>query len=84
MQRQEKIVTITSQGQLTIPRFMRKRFGIKGSTKAVVRTEGDTIIVTPKSDFWSLAGSIKTSVRLNDRQLRGARRAFEKEWARKL
>ncbi len=84
MNSQENIVTITSQGQLTIPRGVRRRFGITGSTKAVLRTEGKTIIVEPKSDFWSLAGSIKTSVRLSDRQLKAARAAFEKEWARKL
>ena len=84
MDPQEQIVTITSQGQLTIPRFVRKKFSIKGSTKAVLRTEGRTIVVEPKNDFWSLAGSIKTPVHLSDRQLRAARAAFEKKWARKL
>ena len=80
----EKIVTITSQGQLTIPRFVRKRFGIKGSTKAVLRTEGNTIVVDPKNDFWSLSGSLKSSICLTDRQLNAARAAFSKKWARKV
>jgi len=84
MDPQEQIVTITSQGQLTIPRFVRKKFSIKGSTKAVLRTEGRTIVVEPKNDFWSLSGSLTSTVRLTDRQMSAARAAFPKKWARKV
>jgi AbrB family looped-hinge helix DNA binding protein len=80
----EQIVTITSQGQLTIPRSVRKAFGIKGSTKAVLRSTGKTIIVEPKGDFWSLSGSLKSSVTLTDSQLRKTRDKFAKKWPRKI
>lgn len=79
-----KIVTITSQGQLTIPQSIREHFGISGSTKAILKVEGHTIVVEPKHDFWSLSGSLKSRIKLSDAQLKRARKAFEKEWPRHL
>ncbi len=79
---EENIVTITSQGQLTIPRGVRKHFGITGSTKARLRTDGHRIVVEPQNDFWSLSGSLRSPVRLTDRQLKAARGTFGKKWAR--
>jgi AbrB family looped-hinge helix DNA binding protein len=80
----EKIVTITSQGQLTLPKALRKAFGIKGTTKALVRKEGNLIMVQPKGDFWSLAGSLDSKISLTDKQLRNARNAFAKQWSRNI
>lgn len=80
----QQLVSITSQGQLTIPKSMFAAFGIKKGAKAMVRKRGDTIIVEPKKDFWSLPGSLKSKVRLSDAQLRAARADFEKSWARKM
>ena len=50
------VVSITSQGQLTIPKKIREDFDIKSATKAIVKKSGDRIIVEPKGDFWSLGG----------------------------
>lgn len=80
----QQVVTITRQGQLTIPRSVRKHFGINGSTKAALRTEGNFIVVEPKRDFWSLPGSLKSTVKLSDAQLKRARRTFAKNWPRKI
>lgn len=79
-----EIVTLTAQGQMTIPKSFRDAFGIRGSTKMAVRKKGNMIIVEPRGDFWSLKGSLKSSVKLSDRQLRMARAKFEKNWARKV
>ncbi len=79
-----EIVTLTSQGQMTIPKSFRDAFGLKGSTKMSIRKEGNTIIVEPRTDFWALKGCLKSSVKLTDRQLRKARDAFETQWARKM
>ncbi len=78
----EQIVTITRQGQLTIPQSVRTKLGIIHSTKARLRTEGKTIIVEPTSDFWSLAGSLHSDIVLTPSQLRQARQSFMKQWAR--
>lgn len=79
-----QIVTITSQGQLTIPQAIRERFGISGSTKAIMKIEGHAIIVEPKHDFWALGGAAKSKVKLTNAQLKRARKSFEKEWSRHL
>jgi AbrB family looped-hinge helix DNA binding protein len=79
----EQIVSITSQGQLTIPKAVRQAFGIQGATKAVVRKQGDVILVEPKKDMWSLSGSLKSKVTLSDQELKKARTAFAKQWPRK-
>ena len=44
-----QIVTITSQGQLTIPRAIRRHFQMRGSVKASLRLENGTIIVEPQA-----------------------------------
>ena len=77
------IVSITSQGQLTIPKTIRDDFDINQASKAVVRKMGNKIVVEPKSDFWSLGGSLKSGIKLSNKELRKARLSFAKKWAKK-
>lgn len=77
----QQIVSITSQGQLSIPKLMLQDLGIFGATKAIAQKVGNTIVVSPKQDFWSLAGSLKSNIRLDDNQLKKARESFSKSWA---
>ncbi len=77
----EQIVAITRQGQLTIPKKMQRKLGILGATRAKIKLEQGKLIVEPTTDWRSLSGSMKTSVRLTDKQLDLARRQFEKDWA---
>jgi AbrB family looped-hinge helix DNA binding protein len=79
----KQVVSITSQGQVTIPMKMREILGISGATKAVIERQGDRIIIEPKGDFWSLGGSLRSEVRLSDEELRDARKAFETQWPEK-
>lgn len=78
----QRIVSITSQGQLTIPSKIREAFNIKGQTKAVIEKQGDAIVVKPTNDFWSLSGSFKSEVSLTDKELRKARDSFSKNWSK--
>ncbi len=78
----QQMVSITSQGQISLPKLMLQDLGIYGATKAVAQKVGNTIIVSPKQDFWSLAGSLKSIVKLNDKELRRARESFSKNWAK--
>ncbi|OGG09712.1 hypothetical protein A3J20_04900 [Candidatus Gottesmanbacteria bacterium RIFCSPLOWO2_02_FULL_42_29] len=78
----QKIVSITSQGQLTIPQSMLKSLGITGPVKAIIRKKENTLLVVPKKDFWSLAGVLKSDVKLSDTQLREAREVFSSKWSR--
>ncbi|MBM4177458.1 AbrB/MazE/SpoVT family DNA-binding domain-containing protein [Candidatus Gribaldobacteria bacterium] len=76
----EQIVSITSQGQLTIPKAMRALFGIKGAVKAIIRQEKGQLVVQPKNGFWNLSGSLKSDIKLNDKQLKMARATFKNQW----
>lgn len=78
----QQIVSITSQGQISLPKLMLQDLGIYGPTKAIAQKVGNTIIVSPKQDFWSLAGSLKSDIVLSDKQLRKARDIFSKNWAK--
>lgn len=77
----QQIVSITSQGQLTIPKLMLQDLGIFGSTKAFIQKNDLSLLVTPKNNFWSLAGSLKSGIKLSDKELKKARRSFSKNWA---
>jgi len=75
-------VSITSQGQLTIPMKIRKKLGIVEGTQAVVEEKHGELVVKPKKDFWSLGGSMQGDIKLTDEELEQASRQFEKDWAR--
>jgi AbrB family looped-hinge helix DNA binding protein len=77
-----QLVSITSQGQLTIPKDIRQELGITRSSKALIRKQDRQIIVEPQADFWALSGSLKSSVALTDQQLQKARQQFSQKWAK--
>ena len=77
----QQIVTITSQGQLTIPASFRQALGITAQTKATIKKVGSQIIVEPEADFWSLGGSLHSNISLDDHQLKTARNKFQSDWA---
>ena len=79
----EQIVSITSQGQLTIPKEILQSFGISSGVKAMIKKQDKLIIVEPKSDFWSLSGSLKSAVALSDQELKEARNQFAEKWPKR-
>ena len=80
----QSIISITSQGQLTIPKSIRRSFGFSSlSTKALIRKQGNRIIVEPKGSFWALEGALKSKVKLSDNQLREARNSFANQGAKR-
>ena len=60
------IVSITQQGQVTIPKSYRELLNIKKNGKAVVEQKGNSLVITPIEDFFSLEGSIKPKSRPED------------------
>jgi AbrB family looped-hinge helix DNA binding protein len=77
-----QVVSITSQGQVTIPAKIRKLLGLVGSVKAVISLVDNKLVIEPKADFWSLAGGLKPKVTLSDKKLDEARSAFGKQWGK--
>lgn len=55
----QQIVTITSQGQITVPAAFRRLLGIDQYRKASVRTEDNKIVIEPIPELMSLAGSLQ-------------------------
>lgn len=80
----EQMVTITSQGQVTIPQALRRVFKIQGSTKAFISHNDGAIVIKPRTAFNTLGGSLKSKVRLSDARLKRARLNFAKEFGRTL
>lgn len=74
----QSVVSITSQGQLTIPQSVRNSLGIKKATKATIEIKGNSIVAKPKKDFWSLEGALKSDIVLSDKALQDAREEFTK------
>lgn len=53
------IVSITSQGQISIPSDIRKRLGLNKNQKALVKEEDKRIVIEPIDDLLSLGGALK-------------------------
>lgn len=79
-----RIATITRQGQLTIPKSLRDSFGITGARKVRIRKQGNTMVIEPKDDFWTLPSSLRSPVALTDAELASAKKTFVKKWPRQL
>lgn len=67
-------VSITSQGQISIPSKLRRELGLEKIGKAQVFQEGNRIIIEPIKDFLQLGGSLKTKIKASPGKIR---RAFE-------
>lgn len=54
-------VTITSQGQISIPIAIRRQLGLDTSKRAMVSVADKKVIIEPVKDFLELGGSLKTN-----------------------
>ena len=54
-------VSITSQGQISIPAKIRRELGLEKRKKALVSVENGKMVVEPVQDFLELRGAIKTN-----------------------
>jgi AbrB family looped-hinge helix DNA binding protein len=57
------IVSITSQGQISIPAKIRRELGLTKKKRAFVSVEKGKVVIEPVRDILELAGSIKTNKR---------------------
>lgn len=54
-------VSITSQGQISIPAKLRGLFNLQSTNKATVIPTTDGILIRPVVDFMELSGSLVTN-----------------------
>lgn len=68
-------VSITSQGQISIPAKIRRRFGYEKTRRAIIEAQEDgTLVIRPVVDLLDLFGSIKTKKKISSKEIR---RGFE-------
>lgn len=72
-------VSITSQGQMTIPVDIRRALGLEKAGKAVVHADGGKMVVEPEPDVLDLYGVFKTKKRISWRKTRAM---LDEAWAR--
>lgn len=65
-----QLVTVTSQGQFTIPAEFRRKLGLTGTNIGRVVLQGNSMVFEPVPDIFSLRGSVKTDQKLDFKQIR--------------
>lgn len=64
------VVSITSQGQISIPVAFRRQLNLSKKNKAIVRLEDNTIILEPIEDLFDLQGFFRTERHVSSRKIR--------------
>lgn len=79
-------VSITSQGQISIPAKLRGRLGLDKKQKAIVSEENGRLVIEPVADILNLKGSLRTNKKpLSNKQLHDiVAQAVAEDYARKL
>lgn len=73
------IVTVTSQGQISIPAPIRRKLRLDKSRLAIVRLRGDEITIKPVKDILDMRGIFKTDKKIDFKE---TRKKFEEALAR--
>lgn len=63
-------VSITSQGQMSIPAPLRKKMGLDKSGRALVTEKEGKLVIEPIKDLLELRGSLKTDISATSSQIR--------------
>jgi len=79
-------VSITSQGQISIPAKLRRKLGFSKAGKAIVSIENGKVLLEPVIDFLELEGSLKTKKKpLSNQDLHDLfAKSVAKDYAREL
>lgn len=68
------IVSITTQGQISIPAKLRRQLRLDKTRRAIVRLENNRVVIEPVRDLLELKGSLKACRQIPPEK---ARAAFE-------
>jgi AbrB family looped-hinge helix DNA binding protein len=52
------LATVTSKGQITVPKAIRDALGIEAGDRVAFRVDGDRVLMARTPDFLDLAGTI--------------------------
>jgi AbrB family looped-hinge helix DNA binding protein len=65
-------VSVTSQGQISIPAPLRRKMGLDKSRRALVTEKEGKLVIEPIKDLLELRGSLKTDIPATSSQIRQA------------
>lgn len=68
--------TVTQKGQVTIPADIRKALHLKTNQKVMIVQEADGAKVKAATDFFSLAGSLRSSKPFDSAAMRKSAKKF--------
>lgn len=66
------VVSLTSQGQISIPIDLRRKFNLDSVRKAIVEAVEDTIVIRPVKSINQLYGSLRTPKHIKSSSVRPA------------
>ena len=69
------VSTVTSKGQVLIPKLIRDQFGLLANTRVFVDVAGDQIVLSPAPTVAQMAGFIKNKRKYADKSDREVVRA---------
>ncbi|MBI3954637.1 AbrB/MazE/SpoVT family DNA-binding domain-containing protein [Candidatus Collierbacteria bacterium] len=76
-------VTVTSQGQISIPAPIRRKMRLNKRRKMIVELKNDqTIELRPIQDFSELAGVVKTTKKVSYEEARGQFEEYMSNWSK--
>ena len=79
------VVVLTSKGQMTIPKEVRKALNLRPSERVIVVVEGNQAILKPlRGNLLDLGGSVKIPGKEKPIQFRKVREELKKKMAKKI
>jgi len=83
--RQYPISVLTSKGQMTIPKEVRKALNLRPSEKVIIVVEGKQAIIQPlKGNLLDIGGSVKITEREKPVDFKKVREEVKKRVAKKV
>ena len=64
------IVSITSQGQISIPAKLRRKLGLGKIKRALVSEQDGKVVIEPLGDILELRGTFETNKRASSKRIR--------------
>ncbi len=79
------IATLTSKGQMTIPKEVRRALNLKPSEKVIIVVEGDQAVIKPlRGNILDIGGSIRIPGKEKPIDFHKVREEVKKEVARRV
>lgn len=79
----EESARVTSKGQITIPKAIRDRLGIKEGTTVTFEIRDDgTVTLSPRRDSWELLEEIQEAPRRTDKNVEELMSESDRAWSK--